>query len=1467
MILLGDISICTIKVLKRRQSQLFLLLVNRIPYSVACFMFTGLPYGSYIAPQHDGSTGGGSQPGKGGGIITVDISRFFHLDGIVVSDGGNASGDNSGGGSAGSIYISTQNVSGHGLFSAIGGDGHGLGYGAAGGRIAVHVNWLREFNGAYKAYGGLAGSSRPSSDLTRNGAAGTVFATDSNELGQDKKEVVMINGKEVVKDGFTWLYLDNDNRNLETGTVVMVDNGDDNHHFEFHQVEAVNGVVLWLDGDNTTLDVKKFDGDRSGQMHLRRHQTVLNEYVPATVGYTVAPVSFDIEEGTEIICPSTLILLGTRTIVKGQMSGVHNLTIAEGSSVVYTSTAQTAQIENGNKVHQTKPGNISVTSLKVQRGSTVTFTDVADNLLLTLTTVRIQYQGLMLMNKGEIKSDSGVVESEGVISADFMGHPNEEGVGKGNSSGDHGYGASHGGHGGAPEPYVGGTPYDSVYKPTERGSGGGNGNGEGGRGGGYLLWINGKTLWIDGEVTVEGEAGRSGNGGGGSGGGILIETLNFTGYGHVDAHGGAGSGHGGGGSGGRVAVHIHFANRFVGRLNVSGGLGPGDLPSGAAGTVYLQENARGPEYAEVKYNPDGTTTTKAQHSRLEIDNDDNDKDLYAGHKEPWLYTVIDEGPKTKYEFDEAELRKHANLMIAYPDGSDLKLVAVSVQIHLFYGDRTGLVLVRDRQELYVEVVESSSNVTVAPCSFRIDSGSEIFFPETTYLLGTRTVLAGQITGVEEMNIIGGADVIFMSTATTALMENREYKMVTGPGNFTFSIFRAMAFSRASFLDIDVPMSLNVAEFYVKFRGLIVMNFPLVNSTYAHLESQGEMNMDGVAFKAEEGPGKGTTLEDGTGIGAGHGGYGGGPGFTTAGVPYNSHYKPEKAGSGGGNGGGMGGSGGGFIDWHAADLIELNGLLTLKGTAGVGGSAGGGSGGSVLIDTTNMTGHGVIAVNGGDGVSNGGGGSGGRISVRCRRRYQYGGEYHNFGGYGDGPNKQMHAGAAGTTYVEENKRELEYRRKKYDSVHNTTFLAVDHTYFHSDNKGRCSPQPTLLQDPPQERYEFDELELTGSTYLWIYHPDEVELVSLIIHKFIGDKSGQLHLREKQKGLFEYVESESNRTEAPCSYIIDEGAEVVFPSEVHIHGTNSTFAGLITGVIELFLENGTWAEFLSTGNTALLENKEYVNKKPKGSYSFGKLHVKRGGMGGFLQIADKFSLETSEINVKYQGNMYMNDAEITCTYAWLESEGILHLNGKGHPPENGSSPGQTYGDEGGGAGHGGYGGGADLSKAAGPYGSTFSPVEAGSGGGNGDGVGGSGGGILHWKASHYFELHGYLALQGTDGTDGNSGGGSGGSLLVHTMNFTGHGEVNVEGGSASRLGGGGAGGRIGIHCEWRYTFGGTYKNNGGQGGPLHEDSHAGAAGTTYVENNNRPLEYRILKYRPSEEDEIKYFEVDHRYFLIF
>lgn len=1093
------------------------------------------------------------------------MARYLHLDGVLTSAGGSGTSGNSGGGSGGSVLVLATNFSGHGQVVVSGGSGNEYGHGGAGGRIAAHVSWFREYSGDYIAFGGYKGDK--STHQFGNGAGGTIYFTDSNSGITSKEFITTPEGIKYL-DGFRKLLIDNDDRNKKIPTIIMTE--DSSSVFEFDELEANNHVVLQMQGQNSELVVHKFNGDKTGLMHILAGQVIHVEYKESTTGYTVAPVSYLAQSDTEIVLPSTVIMLGTRSQIGGLMTNVQNLTVAEGANVVFYSTSQTALRENGSYVHMTEKGNISLSHLVIQRGSKATFLESEASLVITINRLAIRYQGRMSLNTGTIYSDSGVIESEGVLWLAYEGYEAESGPGGSRTIGNLGYGASHGGHGGAPSGSIGGPTYDSVYKPLHPGSGGGNGKGLGGRGGGYLVWENGKDLWIDGHLNLEGEQGQGQNAGGGSGGGLIIVTLNFTGYGHVDVSGGAGSaiGSAGGGSGGRMGIHIKFKNRFAGWLDATGGLGSGEIPSGAAGTVYTEETDKGPKYADIKYDAStNKTSTKAAFRRVEVNNKDIDKHLYKDHGVPWLYTVITEGPNDYYEFDEMDLQGHANLQFGYPLKDSLNVTIVA---HKFHGDNTGLLNLRELQQLFVEVVESVSNETFAPCSFKIEAKSEIVFPKRVNLFGRRTWMEGLMTGVEEFMIRGGADVKFYPTAHTAYRENSTRVQMTEPGNFDWSVLKVMCESELEFTAIDVAVVLTVSEFYVKYHGLLMMKLTKIESTYAHIEAEAEFNMNGKGNVGETGLGRGwTNSSDGAGLGAGHGGWGGGNEPVFGGEPYNSVYEPgygedlptlKFAGSGGGHGDGVGGAGGGYLIWNLGDLLEMNGILSLNGDDGLRSYAGGGSGGSVLITTTNMTGHGIISVRGGSGNVLGGGGAGGRISIKCRWRYQYGGQFHNYGGDGGSRKKQARTGAAGTTYKEENLRELEYRLKKYDPVHNTTFLAVDHTYVQSDNYLKYSPAGTLLMANETFDYEFDEAELTGSSRLLVYHPtSQSRNVTVIIHKFMGDKTGILHLRSRQHVFVEVVEAVLNRTEAPCGFIIENGAEIILPEEVHIHGVRGMFAG--------------------------------------------------------------------------------------------------------------------------------------------------------------------------------------------------------------------------------------------------------------------------------------------------------------------
>ena len=78
----------------------------------------------------------------------------------------------SGGGSGGSVWISTNFFKGHGEITARGGlgstNGLAVGGSGAGGRIAVHMNQEDEFRGSYSPFGGTG-------DGRRQGGPGTVY--------------------------------------------------------------------------------------------------------------------------------------------------------------------------------------------------------------------------------------------------------------------------------------------------------------------------------------------------------------------------------------------------------------------------------------------------------------------------------------------------------------------------------------------------------------------------------------------------------------------------------------------------------------------------------------------------------------------------------------------------------------------------------------------------------------------------------------------------------------------------------------------------------------------------------------------------------------------------------------------------------------------------------------------------------------------------------------------------------------------------------------------------------------------------------------------------------------------------------------------------------------------------------------------------------------------------------------------
>jgi hypothetical protein len=158
----------------------------------------GASYGSFAAPVDAGSGGGASSPsgvgtagaGTGGGIIRI-IATSATINGVITANAsdGTSSWYDSGGGSGGSIWITTNNLSGSGEIRANGGSGaHAYSTGGAGGgsggRVALVVNNTSSFNGSLAALGGLG---------TTSGAAGTIYTRTGGGMPSLNASTVNVN--------------------------------------------------------------------------------------------------------------------------------------------------------------------------------------------------------------------------------------------------------------------------------------------------------------------------------------------------------------------------------------------------------------------------------------------------------------------------------------------------------------------------------------------------------------------------------------------------------------------------------------------------------------------------------------------------------------------------------------------------------------------------------------------------------------------------------------------------------------------------------------------------------------------------------------------------------------------------------------------------------------------------------------------------------------------------------------------------------------------------------------------------------------------------------------------------------------------------------------------------------------------------------------------------------------------------
>ena len=535
-----------------------------------------------------------------------------------------------------------------------------------------------------------------------------------------------------------------------------------------------------------------------------------------------------------------------------------------------------------------------------------------------------------------------------------------------------------------------------------------------------------------------------------------------------------------------------------------------------------------------------------------------------------------------------------------------------------------------------------------------------------------------------------------------------------------------------------------------------------------VEAGGTIDVSGLGFRVDEGPGSG-----GLRSGGGYGGYGGDdPGKNgIGGVGYGSALEPVMLSSAGGNayatdseGAEIGGPGGGVLWLDVADTLRVDGELRSNGVSRMLFAAsqvgGGGAGGSLNLTAGTLAGSGMIQATGGNSLNSDiefttyfGGGSGGRISVSFAQN-TFSGTWRAFGGQtGSSP---------GTIFL--NDRSLA-----------RTSLRVDF--------GLADGRPAILTDPEATDWDFDRIELTRNADLELLDPDDT--IDLTSANMAGDGTGQIHLHYP----FQLTASELRYLGL---YIHTDG-ELILPGVFTVRGAELSVYGRLSGINELTLATdggvNPLVRLVATGHS---------ESQPVGTFELDTVVVHTGGK---LELASDPEAERG--------------LTLLANTLTIDSGGRVSGDGLGYQIDGYRGPGA--GISGSGAGHGGFGGGGGGI----PYGSALQPVALGSAGG-GTGIGGgAGGGAIHIVANS-------LYVGGVLSSDGMvpprfGGGGAGGSLWLEVGSVSGAGVIRANGGHNyifQTSSGSGGGGRIAL-VYTTSTFSGTIQAAGGpeknMGGP--------------------------------------------------
>ncbi len=279
------------------------------------------------------------------------------MDGIITVSGGSAViKSNAGGGSGGSIHVSTHSYRGYGVMDVRGGASGGTSSGSgAGGRIAIYCEKEILYRGVFQAKSG-------NGTQGKYGGPGTIFL----RYLRNKRFYTQLRFGE--RQGNNLVFVTLDERNVT--------------EFMFNEViiEKKTAVRLKQDGEKRSLKVDKLTGDGTGYIYVGSNHTF---YLRGSTGHgevSKPPVNLNIDtQGTGVLDTSFYVVSHSSASpndhalrVNGRIIGVQHLYLTRERKMVFMSEAQTIRNDNGSLV-SSPSGTFVLATLEVHDGAQLSF--------------------------------------------------------------------------------------------------------------------------------------------------------------------------------------------------------------------------------------------------------------------------------------------------------------------------------------------------------------------------------------------------------------------------------------------------------------------------------------------------------------------------------------------------------------------------------------------------------------------------------------------------------------------------------------------------------------------------------------------------------------------------------------------------------------------------------------------------------------------------------------------------------------------------------------------------------------------------------------------------------------------------------------------------------------------------------------------------------------------------------------